>query len=85
MVANFTKFQVLGLIVQLVQCTTRKSYLSDLSKEDNFNPLTLKSDLLLISSYSIAPESNIKVMRILEMINKYRSSWLLSKISLSAP
>ena len=74
LVANFTKFQVLGLIVQLVQCTTRKSYLSDLSKEDNFNPLTLKSDLFLISSYSIAPESNIKVMRILEMINKYRSS-----------
>ena len=74
LVANFTKFQVLGLIVQLVQCTTRKSYLSDLSKEDNFNPLTLKSDLLLISSYSITPESNIKVMRIKEIINKYRSS-----------
>ena len=32
------------------------------------NPLTLKSDQLLISPYSIGPESNIKVTRIKEMI-----------------
>ena len=38
LVANFTKFQVLGLIVQLVQCTTRKSYLSDLSRRTTLIP-----------------------------------------------
>ena len=32
------------------------------------NPLTLKSDWHLISPYSITPESNIQVMRIMEMI-----------------
>ena len=39
-----------------------------------FNSLTPKSDQLLVSSYNITPESNIKVMRIKEMINNYRSS-----------
>ena len=34
----------------------------------NLNPLTPKSDQLLISPYNITPESNIKVMRIKEMI-----------------
>ena len=32
------------------------------------NPLTSKSDWHLISPYNIIPESNIKVMRIKEMI-----------------
>ena len=50
------------------------------------NPITPKSDYHLISPYNITLESNIKVMRIMEMINRYRSSWLLSdKFSLSAP
>ena len=34
-----------------------------------FNALNLKSDQLLISPYNITPESNIKVMRIKEMIS----------------
>ena len=33
------------------------------------NPLTSKSDWHLISPNSIIPESNIQVMRIMEMIN----------------
>ena len=33
-----------------------------------FNPLTLKSDQHLISPYNITPESNIKVMKIKEVI-----------------
>ena len=32
------------------------------------NPLTLRSDVHLISPYNITPESNIKVKRIKEMI-----------------
>ena len=35
----------------------------------NLNPLTPKSDQLLISPYNITPESNIEVMRIKEMTN----------------
>ena len=34
----------------------------------NINPLTPVDDWLLISSYSITPERNIKVMRVKEMI-----------------
>ena len=34
----------------------------------HLNPLTPKSDQHLISPYNITPESNIKVMRIKEMI-----------------
>ena len=41
------------------------------------NPLTLNSDQHLISPYNIIPESHIKVMRIKEMITKWRSSWIL--------
>ena len=33
------------------------------------NPLTPKSDQLLISPYNITPESNIKATRIKEMTN----------------
>ena len=33
-----------------------------------FNPLTLRSDLHLISPYHISPELNIKVRRIKELI-----------------
>ena len=43
------------------------------------NLLTPKSDEHLISPYIITPESNIKVMRIKEMI-----AYLLNKLSLSA-
>ena len=35
----------------------------------NLNPLTPKSDQLLISPYNISPESNIEFMRIKEMTN----------------
>ena len=35
---------------------------------NTINPLTPKSDQLLISPYNITPESNIKVTRIKEMI-----------------
>ena len=49
------------------------------------NPLTVKNDKHLISPYSIAPKSNVKVTRIKEMITNQRSSRLLNKISLSAP
>ena len=49
------------------------------------NPFTPKSDLNLISPCNNSPESNIKVMRIKEMITNQRSSWLLNKFSLSEP
>ena len=49
------------------------------------NPLTPKADKHLFSPYSITLNQTLKVMRIMEMINKYRSSWLSNKISLSAP
>ena len=38
-------------------------------------PLTLEGDQLLISPYNITPESDIKVMRIKEMITNLKSSW----------
>ena len=50
-----------------------------------FNHLTPKSDLHLISPYSVTTKSNIDVMRIKEMITNWRNSWLLDKFSLSAP
>ena len=37
--------------------------------ETNLNPLTPKSDKLLISPYNITPESNIKITRIKKMTN----------------
>ena len=37
--------------------------------ETNLNPLTTKSDKLLISPYNITPESNIKIARIKKMTN----------------
>ena len=46
------------------------------------NPLTPKSDQLLISHYNIIPETNIVVARIKEMI--INSSCFLNKFSLSA-
>ena len=36
----------------------------------SLNPLTLKSDWHLFSPYKINPDSNMKVMRIREMIDK---------------
>ena len=47
------------------------------------NPQTPNSDKELISPYNIIPKLNIKVMIIEEMITKKKSSWLLSKFSLS--
>ena len=47
-------------------------------------PLIPESDQHLISPYKITPESNIKVVRIWEMIINWRTSWLLNKFSLSA-
>ena len=49
------------------------------------NPLTPKSDQLMISPNNITLESNIKVTRIKEMITNLKSSWFLNKFSLSAP
>ena len=45
------------------------------------NPL---SDWRLISAHYITPESNMKDMRLEDMITKSSSSWLLNKFSLSA-
>ena len=50
-----------------------------------FNPLTPKRVQHLISPYNITLESNMKVMRIKEMITNKRSSWLLNKFSLLEP
>ena len=47
--------------------------------------LTPNSDKHLISPYNITTESHIGVMRIKEMITNQRNSWLLDKLSLSAP
>ena len=47
-----------------------------------FNPLIGESDQYLISPSNITHESNIKVMRIKEMMINWRTSWLLSKFSL---
>ena len=44
----------------------------------NLNSLAPKSAQHLISPYNITPESHIKVMRIMKMINNYRSSGSLS-------
>ena len=46
------------------------------------NPLIPKSDQHLISPFSIIPESNIKVMRIKEVIINWKTSWLLNKFPL---
>ena len=51
----------------------------------HFNTFILKSDWLLISPYSISFESNIKVMRIKEMIINLKSPWSSIKFSLSVP
>ena len=40
-----------------------------INERKNLNPLTPKSDQLLISPYIITPESNIKVTWIKEMTN----------------
>ena len=45
-------------------------------KERNINPLTPQSDKHPISPKSTSLKSNIKVMRIKEMISNSRSSWL---------
>ena len=49
------------------------------------NPLNPKSDQHQISPYNITSESDIKVMRIKEMVAKEGTFWLAKKFSLSAP
>lgn len=46
------------------------------------HPLTRKSDWLLISLYSITPESHVKFMRVKEMIANLRSSCSSNKFFL---
>ena len=48
-------------------------------KEKNLNPLTPKSDQLLISPYNITPESNIKITRIKEMTTEQPIELLIFK------
>ena len=55
------------------------------SRAKYFNPLTPKRDYPLISPHSISSESNSTIMRIMKIINNYRSCGLLSKFFLSAP
>lgn len=50
----------------------------------SFNPLTPESDTHLIPPNSITANSNIKLMRINEIIMKSRNSCLSDKFSLSA-
>ena len=47
------------------------------------NPLSSKSDLGLISPYSITAESNMKLMRIRKMMENLINLWLSNKFSLS--
>ena len=49
------------------------------------SPLIPKSDWLLISHYSFTLESNVKVMRIIEIVTNFRSSRLSNNFSLSLP
>ena len=49
------------------------------------NPLNPMSDEHLISPYIIMLESNIKVMRIKEVVTREGTFWLANKFSLSAP
>ena len=46
------------------------------------NPLIPESDQHLISPFNIIHESNIKVLRIKEMIMNWRTYWFLNKFSL---
>ena len=48
------------------------------------NTLIPECDKHLISPFTLIPESNIKVMRIKEMINNWRTPWLLNRFSLPA-
>ena len=48
------------------------------TNKHKLNPLTLKSDQHLISPYNITPESNMKVMRIKEMITSTSIKFFLS-------
>ena len=52
---------------------------------NTIQPCKPQKDWHLISPYNITAKSNIKVMRIKEMISMYRGSWWLNKIFLSAP
>ena len=53
--------------------------------EEFLNPFTPYRDQHLSSPYNITLAALIKVMRIKDMITNQQSSWLLIKISLSAP
>ena len=54
--------------------------------ETNLNPLTTKSDKLLISPYNITPESNIKITEIKKKWpTTHKALWFWNKFPLSAP
>ena len=55
------------------------------NKRSLLNLLTPKSDWRLLSPHSTILESNVKVMRIKEMIINLGSSWFSDKFFLSAP
>ena len=56
--------------------------LSSDKKNTEVNQLSIEIDQNLISPNSISPESNIKVMRVKEMITRPGSYWLWDKLSL---
>ena len=62
--------RTLVICINLIWFSLSLLYLADTQKKrnNNLNPLSPKSDLLLISPYNITPESNIKVRGIKEMI-----------------
>ena len=55
------------------------SSLQYINERKNLNPLTPKSDQLLISPYNITPESNIKITRIKEMTTEQPIELLIFK------
>ena len=77
-VQNCVKFNLSDRILHLISLLEETTLLQ-------CNPLNPKSDLHLISPYNITPESNIKVMRIKEMVTREGTFWLANKFSLSAP
>ena len=55
------------------------SSLQYINERKNLNPLTPKSDQLLISPYNITPKSNIKITRIKEMTTEQPIELLIFK------
>ena len=70
-----------------IKCYSHIQILAWIKRYNFFNnqlPLTPESDQHVISPFNIIPESNIKVMRIKEIIINWRTSWLLNEFSLPA-